>query len=183
MAAQNALAFLISAIFGLFIALLWARFLVEATRVGFRDPIAQGLFQFTNPMLAPLRRFVPSWNGIGLAAPQLALALSALEVLLIGLLYKLPGPVGFLFTALAQWLDALCWLVLILLLVYVIMGFVDRYGEHPISQFLGRLFRPMLAPIRRHLPPLGPLDLSVFVFSIGVIFLRILIVGSLLELA
>ena len=43
MAAQNALAFLISAIFGLFIALLWARFLVEATRVGFRDPIAQGL--------------------------------------------------------------------------------------------------------------------------------------------
>ena len=74
-------------------------------------------------------------------------------------------------------------MALIMLLVYVIMGFVDRYGEHPISQFLGRLFRPMLAPIRRHLPPLGPLDLSVFVFSIGVLFLRILIVGTLLELA
>lgn len=183
MAAQQALSFLIGAVIGLIVALLWARFLVEATRVGFRDPIAQGLFQFSNPLLQPFRRFIPSWNGIGLAAPVLALALSALEVLLIGLLFVLPGATGFMALTLANWLDSLFWLLIIILIVYVVMSFVDRYGEHPISQFLGRLLRPMLAPIRRLLPPLGPLDLSVFVFSIGLIFLHILIVGSLRELA
>lgn len=183
MAAQQALSFLIGAVFGLVIALLLARFLVEATRVGFRDPIAQGLYQFTNPLLQPFRRLIPSWNGIGLAAPILALLLSLLKVLILGLIFVMPGPVAIVFLTLAAWLDALFWLLIILLIVYVIMSFVDRYGEHPISQFLGRLLRPMLAPIRRLLPPLGPLDLSVFVFSILLIFLHILLVGSLRELA
>lgn len=183
MAAKQALAFLIDAVFSLLIALHWMRFLVEWSRVGFRDPIAQGILSFTNPQLTPLRGVIPSWRGIGLAAPLLALLLSALKVLLIGLLYALPGPAAFLLYSVAEWIDALLILLLIMLLVYVIFSFVDRYGEHPISSFLSRTLAPLLRPIRRWMPPLGPLDLSVFVLSILLIFIKILVVGTLRELA
>ncbi len=183
MAAKQALAFLIGAVFSLLIALHWARFLVEWSRVGFRDAIAQGIFSFTNPQLTPLRKLVPSWRGIGMAAPLLALLLSGLKILLIGLLYQLPGPASFLLLTLAEWIDALLILLLVMLLVYVILSFLDRYGEHPISSFLSRVLAPLLRPIRRWMPPLGPLDLSVFVLSILLIFIKILVVGTLLELA
>lgn len=183
MAAQQALAFLIDAVFSLLIALHWARFVVEWSRVGFRDPIAQGILSFTNPQLTPLRGIIPSWRGIGMAAPLMALALSALKILLIGLIYGLPGPGAFAILTLASWIDALLMLLLIMLLVYVILSFFDRFGEQPISAFLSRILAPLLGPIRQRMPPLGPLDLSVFVLSILLIFIRILVVGSLEELA
>ena len=31
---------------------------------------------------------------------------------------------------------------------------------HPVMRFLWRITEPLLAPIRRHLPPLGPFDFS-----------------------
>jgi len=183
MAAQSAMAFLINAVFSLLIALHWARFIVEWSRVGFRDPIAQGILSFTNPQLTPLRGIIPSWRGVGLAAPLMALALSALSILLIGLIYGLPGPASFALLTLASWIDALLMLLLIMILVYVILSFVDRRGEHPISSFLSHLLAPLLRPIRQRVPPLGPLDLSVFILSVLLVFIRILVVGSLQEMA
>jgi len=183
MAAKQALVFLIDAIFTLFIALHWMRFLVEWSRVGFVDPIAQGVLSFTNPQLTPLRKIIPSWRGVGMAAPLVALALCALKVLLIGLLFTVPGPGSFVLLSIAAWIDALLVLLIIMLLVYVIFSFIDRYGRHPISAFLSLILAPLLRPIRSRLPPLGPLDLSVFVLSILLIFIRILIVGTLQEMA
>ena len=79
--------------------------------------------------------------------------------------------------------QALLVLLIIMLLVYVIFSFIDRYGRHPISAFLSLILAPLLRPIRSRLPPLGPLDLSVFVLSILLIFIRFLIVGTLQEMA
>jgi YggT family protein len=42
----------------------------------------------------------------------------------------------------------------------------------PVADFLHTITEPVLAPVRSVLPPLGGLDLSVFVVLIGLSFLR-----------
>lgn len=42
----------------------------------------------------------------------------------------------------------------------------------PVADFLHRITEPVLAPIRRVLPPLGGFDLSVLVVIVGIQILR-----------
>jgi YggT family protein len=44
-----------------------------------------------------------------------------------------------------------------------------------IGEFLYRVTEPVLAPIRRRLPDLGPVDLSPMVLIIALIFIRMLV--------
>jgi YggT family protein len=55
-----------------------------------------------------------------------------------------------------------------------------------IGEFLYRVTEPVLAPIRRRMPDLGPVDLSPMVLIIGLIFFRMLVFelfGSLMRVA
>ncbi|MEM9225378.1 MAG: YggT family protein [Pseudomonadota bacterium] len=67
-----------------------------------------------------------------------------------------------------------------LLLAYVIMGWlmianvVDNRNQtvRSIYSFLHSIIEPVAAPIRRFIPPLGGLDLSVLVIALSIPFLR-----------
>jgi YggT family protein len=48
-------------------------------------------------------------------------------------------------------------------------------GYNPVEAMLHQITEPLLAPVRKILPPIGGLDLSVLVVIIGLQFLRILI--------
>lgn len=81
-------------------------------------------------------------------------------------------------------MTVVCWLfnaLLLLLLVYVVFSWIPRPPEplQPFVRALHRLVDPVLAPIRRVLPPLRlggvGLDLSVLV-----VFFAILIIQGLL---
>ena len=50
-----------------------------------------------------------------------------------------------------------------ILLIRVILSWVNPNPYNPIVQILYRLTEPVLAPIRRVLPPMGGLDLSPLV--------------------
>ncbi len=66
------------------------------------------------------------------------------------------------------------------LLAYVILGWlmvggvVDSRNQtvRSIYMFLGQLIEPVARPIRRIIPPLGNLDLSVLVIALAIPFLR-----------
>lgn len=68
----------------------------------------------------------------------------------------------------------------IALLVYVILGWlmmggvVDNRNQtvRSIYGFLYSIIEPVAAPIRRILPPLGNLDLSILVIALAIPFLR-----------
>jgi YggT family protein len=61
-------------------------------------------------------------------------------------------------------------------LLYALLRWFSGGGYNPAAQILGRLVEPLLAPIRRVVPPLGGLDLSALFLMIGLqalqIFLR-----------
>ena len=79
----NAATFLISTLFSFYILLVLLRMLLGWVRADFYNPISQFLVKATNPPLIPLRRFIPGYGGVDLAAVVLLIALQALELLLI----------------------------------------------------------------------------------------------------
>ena len=60
------------------------------------------------------------------------------------------------------------------LLLRAILSWVSQ-GQSPIDYVLHQLTEPFLAPIRRVIPPLGGLDLSVLIAIIALQFLQLLL--------
>jgi YggT family protein len=56
---------------------------------------------------------------------------------------------------------------LLIVLVRVVFSFVSPFPTNPISRFAWQVTEPVLAPIRRVLPPMSGLDLSPLVVFFG----------------
>lgn len=54
----------------------------------------------------------------------------------------------------------------------VIISWLQLPPTHPVATFLGVMTDPLLAPIRRVLPPMGGLDFSPLVLLVGLQFLK-----------
>lgn len=72
----------------------------------------------------------------------------------------------------------------ILIFLRAVISWVNPDPFNPLVQFLNRATDPVLAPIRKFLPPLGPVDISpwvgaIILYSVNKYFL----VPTLLELA
>ena len=60
----------------------------------------------------------------------------------------------------------------LVVLVGVVMSWVQLPPSNPIAQFVHAATEPVLAPIRRALPPMSGLDFSPMVLLLGLRFLR-----------
>lgn len=178
----NAGDFLLNLVFGALVALFVLRLLAEANRVDFNNPICQFLYRFTNPILRPLRKALPSVRRISLAALVLALLLEAVKWLLRAVLAGfLPSPLGILVLAIADLVDflLLTWIVVVFAWSLMSMLSTDRY--HPVARFITALAEPLMRPLRGRMV-LGGLDFSPTVVLIGLYLARILVAQPLLDL-
>lgn len=67
---------------------------------------------------------------------------------------------------------------LVIVLIRVVFSFVSPFPTNPISRFAWRVTEPVLAPIRRLLPPMSGLDLSpLVVWLVAIVLIQFL--GSL----
>ncbi len=82
------------------------------------------------------------------------------------------------------WLiDTILWLYMLAIIVVVIMSWLLGFGvinsSNPYVRQVGlglrRLTEPVLGPVRRALPDLGPMDISPLVVLLAIVFLRMLI--------
>jgi hypothetical protein len=55
----------------------------EACRADFNNPLSQFVYRYTNPVLAPIRRVLPNWRRINLAALLLAWLVMLLKRLVL----------------------------------------------------------------------------------------------------
>ena len=79
----NAGSYLISTIFGLYIIIVLLRFLLQAVRADFYNPLSQFIVKATAPVLNPLRRIIPGLFGIDIASILLAYSLQYIENILL----------------------------------------------------------------------------------------------------
>jgi YggT family protein len=153
--------FLVQTAFGLYAALVLLRLLFQAMDVDFRNPLSQFVYKATQPVLKPVRRVLPMRARVEPALVVLLLLVQLLEVYaLSGLRGYLPGLIGALLMAVAQSLSLLTLTLSALLIVRAIASWVVAAGAgyNPMLRLLDQMTEPLLAPLRRIIPPLGGMD-------------------------
>jgi len=73
--------------------------------------------------------------------------------------------------AIASLLALLLWAFVIIVLVRVAFTWVNPYPTHKVYRLAYRISEPVLAPVRRWLPPVSGMDLSPIVVTVACYFL------------
>ena len=170
------LVFLVDVIFSLYIAAVVIRLLLGFARADFRNPMSQFLVKITNPVLVPLRRFLPSFGSIDSSAVFLAFVLTTVKVGLI-LLIK-TGSLHFpelLIYALGDLVKLIIYVYLFSLIIQAITSWIGNAQGNPISPLLNSLTAPILRPIRKVVPLIGMMDLSPLVAILGLNILLMIV--------
>lgn len=176
----NPLVFLISTLFGLYIAVVLIRFLLQWVRADFYNPISQFVVKVTSPVLRPLRQLIPGYAGLDLASLLLAWGLKAIELALIAGILGFSGPLlGALAWAVPAVLELLLDIMLFAVLIRVILSWVNPDPFNPAVALLDRLTEPVMRPAQRLLPPIGGVDLSPILVMIGLVLLKMLLIPPL----
>ena len=151
------------------------RLAMQAQRIPFNQPLGRFVFAVTDWIVMPLRKLLPTrwqrsrWDWASLVAAGLLAFTQALLLWVLG-----AGVVG--------WMGVDAWLPLwvavrllvgtalqglfVLLLLYAVLSWVQPHS--PVYAWLSRLVAPLLAPIRRHVPLVGGVDLSPLVLVLAV---------------
>ncbi len=85
--------------------------------------------------------------------------------------------------ALATVLDMALSLYMWIIIIRALLSWVNPDPYNPIVRFLYGITEPVLARIRRFLPPLGGIDLSPLVAILAIVFLKQFLVPVLYDLA
>lgn len=177
--------FLVRTLFGLYILAVVLRLLLQMARADFYNPICQVLVKVTNPALRPLRRIVPGFLGIDMAAIVLLLLLKTAELLIIQQLSGFGGDVaGLVVLGIAQLIKLVLDLFFFSILIQVILSWINPGTNYnPGVALLHALNEPLMRPARRVLPSMSGLDLSPLLVLIVLQLLTMLLVAPLNDFA
>ena len=160
---------------------LLLRFLLQANRADFYNPVSQALVKMTAPVLNPLRRLIPAWRNFDLATLLVALLFgtlaSALMIFSAG--YVLPGIGTLLSWAFLGMLSYILKIYFWGLLISVIISWVAPYSGNPALLLIQQILDPLQRLFRKVIPPMGGLDLSPIFIFLGIQVVEIMLVGTL----
>ena len=177
---NDAIRFLLNVVFGLFVYTALLRFIMQWMRAPFRNPVGQAVTALTDWAVKPMRKLIPGFGGYDWASLVVAwllqvLWLAAVTALTAPASALLTGPVVGLIACMAviELVKAALWIVIVAVFVQALLSWVAPDG--PLAGVLNALTFPLLAPVRRMVPPIGgALDLSpLIVIVIGQLVLMI----------
>ncbi|GAB6264164.1 YggT family protein [Photobacterium sp. CCB-ST2H9] len=174
---MNSIGFLVSTAFDLYIMVVLLRLWLQWARADFYNPFSQFVVKATQPVVGPLRRLIPSIGALDLATLLFAYLLTIAKFVILQLVLTKGGvafSIDLFWISGLSLLKAAGGLVFWVLLIRAILSWVSQ-GRSPIEYVMHQLTEPMTAPIRRFIPVMGGLDLSVLVLFIGLQFANILI--------
>lgn len=176
---MNAMQFLIEIIFDLFLMVVLLRFWLQLAKADFYNPLSQTVVKATAFAVNPLRKIIPGIGGLDLASLVLAFLvgfakISTLMILFYGGWNGIGAVISGAMTVLKEAFSLVFWV----LIIRAILSWVAQ-GYNPVAAVFDQLTEPMLRPIRKVIPPLGGLDLSILVLLIGMQFLQILVMDLL----
>lgn len=171
---MQAVLFLIDTAFSLYLMVMILRLWLQLVRADFYNPFSQFIVKATNPLVLPLRRIVPSLGSLDTATLLLAYTITLLKLIVLQLLQAgqialVPSVIFAAILLVKETLTLLFWI----LVIRALLSWFSQ-GRSPVEYVMHQLTEPLLRPVRRILPPLGGLDLSVLVVLIGLQFLNIL---------
>ena len=176
---NDAFRFLIEFIFDLYLMVVLLRFWLQMARADFYNPLSQFVVKVTSPLVNPIRKVIPGFGGFDLASLVLAIIVAALKIIVISLFFfggldALTILISSLITVVREFLSLIFWV----LIIRALLSWVSQ-GHNPIEAVFHQLTEPMLRPIRKIIPPIGGLDLSILFLIVGIQFIQILFVNLL----
>lgn len=177
----QALVFLISTAFDLYLLAVVLRFLLQMVRADFYNPISQFLVKATNPPLRYIRRVIRGYGGIDWSSIVLMLILKSVEITLLSLILAgtVPALHGLMVLSIAEILKLIIYIFMVAIFVQVILSWVNPGAYNPATVILYRLTDPVLRPARQLINPIGGMDLSPILVFIVLQLGMILIVNPL----
>ena len=165
--------YIIKTLVGLATYLLLVRFLMQASRANYYNPICQGILRATTILTGPLARVVPSWSRFDGATLVTALLIQTLGICAIMSMagYGMFAAVYLVWSAVAL-ANSLLNIYFFVLLAYVIMSWIAPYSSQPAAELIRDLAEPICEPARRIIPPLGGLDFSIILVFVGLNLLQ-----------
>jgi YggT family protein len=153
------------------------RLLFQLVRADFRDPMADAIVRVTNWLILPLRRLLPPIAKVDTAT---VLSLLAVACVRTATQFALAG-VGFgdwqlyVRVTVVALADLTLRVYLFAMLLYWLTSFVTPGGYAPGVRLLSQLCEPILRPVRRIIPRIGQIDVSILWVSIAIGALLILL--------
>ena len=168
--------FLIEALFSLYIGAVVIRLLLGFARADFHNPLSQFIVKITNPVLVPMRRFIPAIGKLDSSAVLLAFGLTFIKTSLLLLLttnhHYFPSS---LFFALGELIKTIIWVYIFALIIQAVMSWIGNSHGNPIAPLINSLTAPIIRPIRKVVPLIGMMDLSPMIAILGLNVLLIIV--------
>ena len=158
---MQAINYLLDFAFDAIITILVIRVWLQLVRADFYNPLCQFIVKVSNPLVIPLRRVIPGLGGIDLATLLLAFIFATLKFIVIPLING--GGVDIipaLFLGALYLVKQTGVVLFMVMLAMALMSWVIQ-GYNPTQMIFQQLTDPFLRPIRKVLPAIGGLDLSI----------------------
>lgn len=171
--------FLIRVFGSLYLSVILLRFLLQTARADFYNPISQLLVKLTNPVLIPLRRLIPGLFGIDVASLVFAILFHWLVMQIMVLIAGaglIPPHYMLGWSVIGITLNVIN-IYFFAGIVIFITSFIAPHSTHPALMLVRQLLEPLLAPVRRIIPPAGGLDFSLFFVGISLVIMRMIVRG------
>lgn len=178
----EALIYILQTLGQLYLMVALLRFIAQLVRADFYNPLCQFTVKATQPLLAPLRRIIPSVAGIDLAGLVLVLLLQfvliavVLSLAGVSVVQILPSVLAWTFISVASLFLKIFFYALI---ISVILSWVAPGSSNPGAQLTYQICEPLLAQIRKVLPDLGGIDISPIFAFIAINLIERFVLGSL----
>ncbi|MFG1496900.1 YggT family protein [Saccharospirillum sp. HFRX-1] len=169
--------------FSIVLIALIARFLAQVARANTYNPLAQTVLKITNPFLLPLRRIIPGFAGLDIAA-LVCIWIGQFVLALAIILVNGNNPVPHLGSMAVLSLLAVAGLLMTVLqwsmIIVAIGSWISMGQQNPMLSFLQELVEPFVGPFRRLNLQIGMLDLSYIIAFLVLIILRDFILGGVI---
>ena len=162
----------------LLVTVFLLRVLLPLVRADSRNQLSQAVIRLTNPLVLPLRRILPPVGKIDTASIVALLIVQFATTATLWLLGAYPWVVNlgqYIHVALLSLLVTILQFYTFAILLYILLSWIAPGTYSPGAMLLASLCEPVLAPVRRIVPPIAGIDFSALFVVIGLQALYILV--------
>ncbi len=157
---------------------------MQVARADFYNPVSQAVVKITDPLVRIFRNFIPGYKGIDFSCLVLALIIEAIAICILLLLYGLAIPsLSFVITwsvvgILYFMINIYYYAIIASIIMSFVMLFSGNTNPHPLLRLIWQLTEPVMAPVRKVVPPMGGLDFSPIFIFIGIQLLQNVLIST-----
>lgn len=173
---------LLGFLFETYLFILLIRLLLQKLGANWGNPISQLVVKLTEPVVKPLRKFIPGFRGFDLSIVVAVILIQFIEMFIIlGIkVHITPGILGTLILSIGYIGNKLVNIYVWGVILSVIMSWVPALQHNPLANIINTIVGPLLNLGQRYIPRIGGFDLSPIPILLALWLIRLLVLQSVI---